>query len=76
MNIKNLILKLKGYPIDLANKKLKEIQFLCNNDVVSYQDKMKWEIFNFHCKNNLPYFEFIGSKKVDNKWCNLFQESN
>ena len=70
MNVKNLILKLKGYPIDLANKKLKEIQFLCNNDVMSYQDKMKWEIFNFHCKNNLPYFEFIGSKKLDN-WLDI-----
>ncbi len=70
MNLAHKILKLRGFPIDLANKKLKEIQILCKNDLASYQHEMKWKIFNFHIKNNSPYYKFIGSKQI-NRWLDI-----
>ena len=57
------LLKYKGYPVKEARKIIKELIEL--DDLSEWQNKKKWEIFNFHYNNNEFY-----NKQVKNKYTN------
>ena len=64
----SLTLKLKGYPLTRAKKKLKIVQN--EKNISDYQQSEKWKILNFHYKNNLHYRNFVGNKFPE-KWKNV-----
>lgn len=54
------ILKLKGFPVSKAQKQLCSLQE--NSNLLEWQDKRKWEIFNHHFDSNTFYRQYIGNK--------------
>src|SRR5690606_20822233 len=65
MNIFDLSLKLKGFPIRDARKKLREIQSIEPALFANYIDRSRWEIFKYHSENNRFYIDFIKESKIE-----------
>ncbi len=57
VNLFDLTLRLKGFPIGEASSYLKEIQSLSENAFLENIEKQKWDILQFHLKNNPFYAE-------------------
>ena len=55
MNITDFSLKLNGFPIKDAQKKLHEIQSISESDFEAYINQAKKEIVTYHLKNNSFY---------------------
>jgi phenylacetate-CoA ligase len=58
-------LEVQGFPFKKAEKSLAEIKMKLTLNPSGYSDLRKWEIFNFHRKNNFFYKEFTTEKKIE-----------
>ena len=67
MNIFEFVLKLKGYNLSDAEKKIKYLQSLNKNDFINWQNNEKWKIVRHHYNKNQLYKEKIGPIFPD-KW--------
>ena len=67
MNIFEFVLKLKGYNLNDAEKKIKYLQSLNKNDFINWQNTEKWKIVRHHYNKNPLYKEKIGPVFPD-KW--------
>ncbi len=65
LNVFELTLKMNGFPIAEAKAKLKEIQAIPEVDYAAYLSKTRQELFEFHCRENSFYQNFVGDKTVD-----------
>ena len=63
-------LRLIGYNITVASKKLAEIQSLYHEEFYEWQDKQKWQIARYHYENNPFYRKKVASNFPD-KWGEL-----
>ncbi len=61
MNLFELTLKMNGFPIAAAKRKLKEIQQIESENFGEYVKNAKNEIVKYHLKNNTFYKNFVGS---------------
>ena len=61
MNLFELTLKINGFPIAKAKRKLKEIQHVDELNFEEYVNKSRKEIVDFHIKNNPFYKKFVGN---------------
>mgnify|MGYP000137001637 CR=1 FL=1 len=61
-----LTLRLNGYPISEAKKKLREIQNINEPDYKAYVHHQRQEIVKYHLENNTFYKSFIGNNQTDN----------
>ncbi|MFO7743814.1 MAG: phenylacetate--CoA ligase family protein, partial [Psychroflexus sp.] len=61
------ILRLKGFPIEKAQKDLDSILNISDADFQDYNDKRRQTILDFHLKNNSDYSKFI-QKTHYNTW--------
>ena len=66
-NIFNLSLRLNGFPITEAQKKLNEILAIPEKDYSQYLKHRKEEIVDFHLKNN-PFYQDLVGKSTFEKW--------
>ena len=62
MNITDFSLKLNGFPIKEAQKKLREIQSISESDFEAYINQAKKDIVTYHLKNN-PFYSSINNGK-------------
>jgi phenylacetate-CoA ligase len=60
------ILKLKGFPLADATRRLKEISGYTELEFSHYQNEARWSIFEFHRNNNEWYKQLIGNIKIEN----------
>lgn len=67
MSFLELSLKLKGFPVEDAEKELKRIQNLSPPAFKDWHEKKKWEIVKYHFDNNEFYRSKTGNKLPD-KW--------
>ena len=67
MNWFKLSLQLNKFPIIRAQKLLGKIREIPEEDYVDYLESRKFEILDFHLKNNPFYREFCGREKFE-KW--------
>ena len=65
-NFFNLSLKLNGFPIEKAKKKLQEIIAVSEDDYPIFIENKKREIVEFHLNNNSYYKDFIGIDSFEN----------
>lgn len=70
LNIFNLSLRLNGFPIEEAKKKLTEILEISETDYEQYINHKKKDIVNFHLKNNAFYQDLVG-QNASKKWEDL-----
>lgn len=70
LNIFNLTLQLKGFPIKEAKKKLNEILKISEEEYDQYVYQKKKEIVNYHLKNN-PFYQDLVGKTTFEKWEDL-----
>jgi phenylacetate-CoA ligase len=68
MNWMNLSFKLQGFHIPEAEKRLKEIQQRCKQDLEAYHLEKKNLILQHHIKNNPAYAAFVGH---NTEWSDL-----
>lgn len=61
MNLFKVLLSVNGFPIKKASEDLKEIQKLSGNNFSAYNEKMKWEIVNYHFHHTPYYSELVGN---------------
>ncbi|RZJ30034.1 MAG: phenylacetate--CoA ligase family protein [Flavobacterium sp.] len=66
LKIFDISLRLNGFPIDDARKKLSEILSVPDADFKKFTDERKREIVEFHLKNNALYQSIIGDKTLEN----------
>ncbi len=66
----NLSLRLNGFPIVEAQKKLKDIQSLPDTDFEHYVDCQKNAIVNYHLEHN-QYYQSFAQKKHFNHWSEI-----
>lgn len=52
------VLKLKGYPLNQAERKLNQLKLLDAKAFEDWQEKKRWEIFRFHALHN-PFYKTI-----------------
>lgn len=64
MNITDFSLKLNGFPIKDAQKKLHEIQSICESDFEAYINQAKNDIVTYHLKNNSFYNSINNGKFI------------
>lgn len=66
LNLFDFILRIKGFPIQKAKNRLKEIQAIADEDYILYVKKQRQAIVAFHKKNTVFYKKFVGDKTVKN----------
>ncbi len=66
----NLALKLNGFKINEAKKKLSEILSISEEKYLDFINDKKKEIVDFHLKNNSNYRQFVGKSTIEN-WNDL-----
>jgi len=62
LNLFDFILRIKGFPIQKAKNRLKEIHTIAEEDYGLYVKKQRQDIVAFHKKNTAFYKEFISDK--------------
>lgn len=67
MNLFELTLLLKGFPIAKARERLKEIQSIPESEYIAYLVEGRQRIVNYHLKENSFYKSFFGND-IDLKW--------
>lgn len=70
MNLFELTLKMNGFPIAAAKKKLNEIQQIEVENFGEYIKKARTEIVEYHFKNNPYYKNFVGKTDIS-VWENI-----
>ena len=63
-------MKIFGYNFFKAQKKIKDLRLLSNDESIEYQKKIKWDIAFFHFNYNKKYKKKVGSVFPD-KWEDL-----
>ena len=61
MNLFELTLKINGFPIAAAKRKLNEIQQINEENFEEYVQNTRKEIIDYHVKNNSYYKNFVGA---------------
>ncbi|WP_396179298.1 phenylacetate--CoA ligase family protein, partial [Flavobacterium sp.] len=61
MKLFDLSLKLAGFPMKEAQKLLAEIRNVSAEDYQAFMEQKKWEIVNYHLKNNSSYQKRVGT---------------
>ena len=64
MNLFDLTLKLNGFPIAKAKRRLEEIQAIPESEFQAYVENTRWDILQFHLANNPFYSEFTKGKAI------------
>lgn len=64
MNLFNLTLKLKGFPIGKAQETMAQIQALSEPQFEAYVVRQKQEIVDYHLKNNPYYHSLVGKTQL------------
>ena len=64
MNLFELSLRLKGFPISEAKKRLQEIQEVSEANYESYVASRRMEILEFHLQENSFYQNFVGVSSI------------
>ena len=64
------ILRLKGFPITEARSTLSAVQGMEAAVFKQHTEKLRNEIFEFHCAKNMDYREFTG-KALINEWTEI-----
>jgi phenylacetate-CoA ligase len=59
MNFFNIILRLKGFPINEARDQLIELQNYSYKYFIEWSDRLRWDIFQYHYQNNGIYRKFV-----------------
>ncbi len=67
MNLFETTLRLKGFPIQEAKKRLKEIQQISEADYEAYVKDCRQKVFEYHLRENFFYQSFIDGKAIK-KW--------
>jgi len=67
MNISKQTMQFNGFPINDAQKELERLSQMSNSEFFEWQTKKRWEIYEYHFKNNESYKSFIGSK-ISTEW--------
>lgn len=62
--------KLQGYPVDEAEKELSAIKKLQGTSLELRNEKIRWDIFNYHLANNQVYKGHINGKKIK-EWSDI-----
>ncbi len=70
MNLFNLTLKLKGFPIEKAKRDLAEIHSKSNTEYETYLSSKKKFIVEYHLKHN-SFYQNIAQNFDTNEWYNL-----
>ena len=63
-------MKYKGYSLDGAFKEILALSDMDNHDLMKWKNQKKWEVFNYHLKNNSMYKKFI-NKRLFKNWCDI-----
>ena len=66
MNLFEFTLRLNGFPIKEAKKRLQEIQNIPEEQYENYVIEQRNKIVDYHLKNNEFYKKFIGDNSVEN----------
>jgi len=66
LNLFELTLRLNGYPISEAKKRLRKIQNINETEYGAYVQHQRQEIVKYHLENNPFYKSFIGITTTDN----------
>lgn len=66
IDIFNLTLRLKGFPIKKAMAEFEKIESFSEEEYETFLDKKKIEIVEFHLENNKYYREFVGVDSFGN----------
>jgi len=67
LNLFETTLRLKGFPIQEAKKRLKEIQQISEADYEAYVKDCRQKVFEYHLRENFFYQSFIDGKAIK-KW--------
>jgi phenylacetate-CoA ligase len=70
MNLFELTLKVNGFPIAAAKRKLNDIQQIEDNNFGEYVKNARKEIVNYHFKNNTYYKNLVGNADLS-VWENI-----
>ncbi len=70
MNLFNLTLKLKGFPIEKAKRDLAEIQSKTDTEFKTYLNSRKRAIVDYHLKNN-QFYKSLTQNIDTSEWLNL-----
>ncbi len=70
MNLFDITLRIKGFPIGEATRHLEEIQKLSTFDFDQYLERQKKEITNFHLANN-PFYSSLTKNASVSDWNSL-----
>ena len=65
MNLFENTLRLKGFPIKEAKKRLAEIQKISETDYETYVKDCRQKVFEYHVRENPFYRSFIGEKNIE-----------
>ena len=60
----DIILKIKGFPVERANTDFETIIQMNETEIIDYQNKKRQEIVDFHIKNNTFYKSLITNSKL------------
>ncbi len=66
MDLFKSVLKLKGFPIEAAAQRLKEIQSIPESSYAYYLEESKSSILKFHFENNAYYKKILGGQLPEN----------
>lgn len=66
MSFLELSLKIKGFPLEQAERELKSIQSLSKIEFTEWHKKKRWEIVKYHLENNEFYKNKTGKSLPDN----------
>lgn len=70
MNLLNLSLRLKGFPMKEAQKELQHILSIKDEAYPAYLETKKWDILQFHFEHNQAYKKLLGGK-LPEQWENI-----
>lgn len=70
MSFLELSLKLKGFPLERAGLELEKIQSLSGENFGKWQEQKKWEMAEYHLRNNELYRHLLGGK-IPSDWNDL-----
>lgn len=64
LNLFDLTLQFKGFPIKEARKRIAETNAISENDFSIFTEQLKTEIVDYHLRENSFYKKFIGAKNI------------
>ncbi len=60
----NTTLQLKGFPIKMACCAYGDLRSLPGDELIKWVDQKKWEIFNYHLKENSQYQHILDGREI------------